>query len=740
MLNKLTAYPKRVDLDNCEDEPIQFIGQVQNHGFLLVIDSQRNILQCSANIKSFLGIEAETILESTFNKFLSRESYDKYLNWESDGVDHIPFIVNFGDKEFVCIPHRQDELILLDFEKVNEDWNPEEFQQSMISVFRKLSSTQSLNELCDKAANLIKELLEYDRVMIYQFDEKWNGTVIAESREDHLESWLGLHYPAGDIPANARRLFLEQGVRILSNIREQYAPLVPSLNPLTQALVNMGKSHLRGSSAIHIEYLENMKVEATLNCAIVHNGILWGLISCHHYNSKFIDYRKRQSCSLLAEMFSTQISQKLSNTYLARINQSSFVRAKITENVSKNWDIIEGLTVFDTNATNLFKCDGFCIAYNEEIVILGETPAKKDIIPLLNTLHDKSLFNEGCYATDSLMNVINWTEEQAEIVSGLLVCKLSKRVDEALLWFRSEQINEVSWGGDPKSHQHADKSVRLSPRKSFEKWTEKVRYTSQPWKDYEISTALALTNDIKNVIVTKFGEISQLNNKLYNLNQELESFSYSVSHDLRGPLRSIDGFAQILLEDYGEVLDKYGKDTLNTIIGSAEKMNRLMDEILSYSSLNQLRLQIREIDVIELCDEIIQDFGLLKEFPSTEFSIQENIPKIKGDRTMMYQLFSNLLTNAFKYSVKSNPPKIQISQYVADNHHIFQVKDNGIGFNPKYKEKIFGIFNRLSKEDFKGTGVGLAIAQRVVIKHHGEIWADSEEGKGSTFSFYLEED
>ena len=725
-----TQYPKIVDLQNCKDEPIHLIPQIQSHGFLLVIDKKDCIAQKSGNANLFFS--NKEVLNKSLKEILSTKDYNLFKDWKTEEIQHHAFEVTIHDQLFLCIPHTVENQYILDFEPLTSNWDASKFQQNLLNYFSSLSSTTSLQSLCDDTAKKVKSLTGYDRVMIYRFDRDWNGTVIAEAKENDLVSFKGLKYPASDIPEQARALFLKQGVRIIVNVNDTYNTLVPLQNTETGTLTQIGNSHLRGSSPIHLEYLQNMSVMASMSCAIVHEGKLWGLISCHHNQPKFVGFRKRQSCAILANMFSAQIGQKLSNNYINRLNTSSKIRSKITKNISKKWDIIEGLTAYETNGLSLFDCSGFVILHNDEIVSLGQTPPKKELLEILEKLHQLNKFKQDYYVTQCLSKEIALNEEQSKLYSGVFICKLSNAINEALVWFRPEQVAEVNWGGDPNSK----KSHRLSPRKSFEKWTEKVRCTSKPWTNSEISNGKALNNDIKNVIITKFGELELLNKKLNSLNQELESFSYSVSHDLRGPLRGIDGFAQILLEDYATVLDEEGKESLNIIINSADKMNVLMDEILNYSSISQHEIIYNQINIYNLCNEIIKDFRLQNLYPKTSFTIQNDIPEIYGDKTMTYQLFANLITNAFKYSSLTDSPEVLITSYQQNNTTVYTIKDNGIGFSQKYADKIFGVFTRLESNNYEGTGVGLAIAQRVVMKHNGNIWAKSEEGKGSTFYFY----
>lgn len=227
-------------------------------------------------------------------------------------------------------------------------------------------------------------------------------------------------------------------------------------------------------------------------------------------------------------------------------------------------------------------------------------------------------------------------------------------------------------------------------------------------------------------------------NKLKEINNELEAFSYSVSHDLRAPLRAIDSFSKIIVEDYGPQLDQEANRLLGVITRNSSKMGHLIDDLLSISRISRRQKITEQVDTRRLVEEIIKEQQII--YPGRMFGIEiaEGMPTVHGDRTLLWQLFSNLIANAFKFSSVKEAPLIRIRYRLEATFSQFEISDNGVGFDMKYYNKVFGVFQRLhSQDEFDGTGVGLAIAQRVVLRHGGKIWADSEVGKGATFTFTL---
>ncbi|WP_375253641.1 ATP-binding protein, partial [Dokdonia donghaensis] len=641
--------------------------------------------------------------------------------------------VEVKGKRYVVITHYRENLIYIELEPIVAQAEAHIIQRQLSDIITDLSQAITVSEMCDKTANLIKSLTGYDRVMLYKFDQNWNGTIISESREEVLESWLGMHYPATDIPQQARKSFLKQGVRIIADVASQTSAVFPELNEQGQPL-DLTNCESRASSPIHIEYLENMKVGATLTAAIVSNGTLWGLIACHHYSSKFTNYYQRQTIKFLTQVFSTQLTLRSSNEVLARINATTASRAKLVEQMSNEWDVQGGLTKKPTSMLTITEATGGAVFLENTLSTVGDTPSKEDIKNLIDWIYTTQLGNT--YTTQNLAKVYEKGKAFAKMASGVLCVFIAKGQKDCLLWFKPELKQVISWGGNPEKAV-AEKNKRLSPRKSFEKWNQEQVLTSLPWKDYEIASAQALKTSISNIIISRYQEVKLLNDKLKEAYKELESFSYSVSHDLRSPLRGIDGFAQIIKEDYFDTLDDYGKNAIQTIIDSTSKMNTLIDDILAFSGIGKDQTAMGVFDMQELVNEVVQFLQLEKKYSNTTIEVEADLPKAYGDRGMIFQLLINLIGNALKYSHTVQKPSVHIGVLKDKSPAVYYVCDNGIGFNEAHKEKIFRVFSRLVKDEFEGSGIGLAIAQRVIDKHQGVIWAESKEHQGATFYFQL---
>jgi light-regulated signal transduction histidine kinase (bacteriophytochrome) len=241
--------------------------------------------------------------------------------------------------------------------------------------------------------------------------------------------------------------------------------------------------------------------------------------------------------------------------------------------------------------------------------------------------------------------------------------------------------------------------------------------------------------ELYNLNLTLEKKVAERTEELAAINKELESFTYSVSHDLRSPLRAINGFSEILKRELGSELTEDADDCLKEILKNTKKMGQLIDNLLEFSRLGKRTMQKARVDMEELFNTIADESRRTN--PKATFLIHE-IAEATGDREMLKQVVINLLSNAVKYSSKNPSPRIEIGSEQKNGNTIYYVKDNGAGFNMRYYDKLFGVFQRLhGSDEFEGIGVGLAIVQRVVSKHGGKVWAEGEEEKGATFYFSL---
>lgn len=740
----MAAYePFKVDLSNCEKEPIHIPGKIQSHGFLVICNlSNLTISQVSANVAAHLGVESSFLLGTQLSDLLDESTVDVLTKSSKAGDFNAfnPFQISFDVSEhkraYNLNAHISGSTLALEFEPFVDHSTPAEFNNLLSVSLSKLQSATTSKLLFQTTADQLKILTGYDRVMVYRFDTDWHGEVIAEAKESELEPYLGLHYPASDIPAQARDLFTKNWIRMIADVNAQPVDLIPVLRPNSNEPLDMTYSLLRASSPIHIEYLQNMGVAASLTVSIISEGQLWGLIACHHRSPKFVDYNLRNVCKLIGQICSGYLSFISTDEDVHYAGHISAVEDKLFTQMMKNWNIVEGLVDYSTTLLDINECSGAAIFFDQELILQGTTPTEADVLNLIAWLRKE--VKQDVFVTDHLASVYRPARDMVDKAAGILVISISEPLGEYVIWFKPEVVQTIEWGGNPeKPVLMADDGLRLWPRKSFEKWTEIVKNRSLPWKEVEIAEAGRLRKHIIDIVLRNADNIRQLNEHLRAAFNELESFSYSVSHDLRAPLRNIDSYTAILQEDYTDQLDESGQEILQTILDSTERMNHLIQDLLTYSRIGRVNKIYNRFDLTPVIDEAVDSLMKNERERHIDFEIH-SLPDAYGDRPLIKQLIFNLLSNAVKYTRPVKAAKVEIGGYRREQEVVFYVKDNGIGFEEKYVDRIFGVFNRLHSDDvFEGTGIGLAIAKRVVHTHSGRIWAESQPDQGATFYFVL---
>ncbi|WP_433753296.1 diguanylate cyclase domain-containing protein [Paenibacillus amylolyticus] len=499
LLHQGTYSNDPIDLSNCDKEPIHIPGFIQPHGVLLAINTSLTptIVQCSQNTEDHLGVAYEDVLGMPLENLIGKEEVSKLLgsSFNADVTSDLHYMdltikVSGEDRVFSSVLHESEGLLILEIEPIYEKADMETTDFEWISrFFGRMKSTDSRMEASQIAAEQVKEMLGYDRVMIYEFDEQWNGKVIAEAREQELEPFLGHHYPASDIPKQARELYLRNWLRTIVNVNYKPVEIVPTLQPVTGKPLNLSLSVLRSVSPLHIEYLHNMGVGATVTISLIHNNQLWGLITCHHYKARYVPHRVRNLCNFLGAFFSNELFQRQQlDDYQSEI-QSREAASRIANIFIGNTSpvrVLEELQGEEETVLNLMNATGAAICYQDKLLLYGETPNSGQIRELAGWLACKS--EDYSYYTSKLSLEYEASKFYQDKASGVIYVAISPGQHNYMIWFRPEVVQVVDWAGDPaKAVLKTDDGMRLSPRKSFEKWREVVKSTSYPWTSKELS-------------------------------------------------------------------------------------------------------------------------------------------------------------------------------------------------------------------------------------------------------------
>ena len=745
-MSNINTQPNSINLTTFYQNVIHTSGQIQPHGVVLVLqEPELKILQASNNTYAVFGVEPEHIIEQTLEELLDPFQSDKIqagLARENlDFINPSKIWVRKGGDDYAIFDgvfHRNSQgLLILELEPATSQENIPflSFYHLARASINQLQETANLRDFCQIIVQEVRKVTGFDRVMLYKFDDDGHGAVIAEEKLEQLESYLDLHYPESDIPQPARKLFSSNWIRLIPDAQAQPVQLFPSHNPLDNRPIDLTFSILRSASPCHLEYLHNMGVGASLTISLIEDGKLWGLIACHHQTPKHISYELRKACEFLGRVIFAEISNREEAEDYDYRMKLTYIRSQLLDYMAQSSNFVDGLTKHEPNLLDLTNAQGAAICFNGTWTAIGETPREQELNLLVQWLNKN--VNEEIFVTDSLPQLYPDADKYKNFASGLLAIPISRR--NYVLWFRPEVIQTVNWGGDPNQayeQTHSQGNLRLSPRKSFEKWKETVRLTSLPWKQVEINAVLELRKAIVNIVLRQADELALLARDLERSNAELKRFAYVASHDLQEPLNHVSNYVQLLEMRYGERLDEDAKDFIGFAVEGVSLMQNLIDDVLAYSKVDLQDSQFKLTEVETALKQALTNVG--RRITQTNAVVTyDTLPTVMADKTQLMQLFQNLIGNAIKFRSEQTP-EIQINAERLENEWLFAVKDNGIGIESQFSDRIFVIFQRLhTRDEYPGTGMGLAICKKIVECHRGKIWVESELGKGSTFYFTI---
>ncbi|VXC14567.1 Histidine kinase [Flavobacterium sp. 9AF] len=736
-----------VNLQNCEDEPIHIPGLIQSHGFLIAIDATTHIITvCSENINTFIDLTYEKLLGKKINQIFNAEFIDElFLNNEElpNQAKVFNFVIN--EKLFSICTHLSGNEIIIEGEPTENQFNESNIlYNSSKQLLSYIEDSFTLKELANSVAIAIKKITHYDRVMIYRFDENYNGEVIAESKEGFLESFLGLHYPHTDIPVQARELYIKNHLRIIGDVNYTPIPLYTYTDSNLHTL-DLSLSVLRSVSPIHIEYLHNIGVGATLTISLLHKGKLWGLITCHHYSAKYLSQEIRNTVKLHGHFITSQIDVRLLNEeYEIARKTNKAVEKLVNKELSLQRNSIE-LLFKDEAVINLCNSIGVSAIIGKEVYRLGKTPSIEDIKRLSSFLCHYS--NNGSLTTQSLARISSDISVIANEFPGINYHSLGNDQD-CIIWYRLQTITDIYWAGDPSKSIEKDKNG-LSPRKSFEKFTESVKDSSKVWLKSEITASQNFVNffvmHLRAILLNEEKENQRkLSEILKETNAELENINWISTHDLQEPLRKIRMMASMLVGDEKENLPENVQQKIIKMQNSAERMQTLISDILKYTKTTAQNSDFEDVNLNVLLNELNSELKDTLEENTATLDIT-SLPTIKGINFLLKQLFSNIIYNSLKFKSNKRIPHISIRESFekdsilnSGNYYKIEIEDNGIGIDNQYSQKIFKIFSRLNdKNEFSGSGIGLALCKKIMTKHQGIISADGKIDYGVTIKIYF---
>ncbi|WP_159793630.1 SpoIIE family protein phosphatase [Puerhibacterium puerhi] len=479
-----------VDLEACAAEPIHVPGAIQARGVLLVLDDGA-VVQASSSVTDLLGADVEAALGRPAEELLGAGAVERLHLAEAAATGPLAdnlHRVTIQDRPWVATAHRTAAgTVIVELEPLAPDApDAGEAFRTAYALLRQASSVGSLQALYDLAARGVRQLTGFDRVMVYRFDPEHNGEVVAEARRDDLEPLLGLHYPASDIPPQARALYEKSWLRLISDVRARPARLVPVLHPRTGQPADLTFAGLRSVSPVHLQYLANMGVGASMSISLLDEGRLWGMVACHHYSGAHTpSLEVRAAAETLASGLSLQMVVRAAAD---RAQRAQAISAELTTLATPADDEPVGATIARPELLRLLDVDGAALRTGGAVTSVGTVPAAVDRVFAAARAAGTDVFISDALATQHPALAEGLGE-----VAGALVVPLPD--GDALALFRREVTREVTWGGDPRSKtvtRADDGTVRIGPRRSFAQWRELVRGSSRPWTDDDVQSAVAV--------------------------------------------------------------------------------------------------------------------------------------------------------------------------------------------------------------------------------------------------------
>jgi light-regulated signal transduction histidine kinase (bacteriophytochrome)/CheY-like chemotaxis protein len=687
--------------------------------------------------------------------------------------DYLPSLQS-SDEVLFLHAYRSSESVVMEFERLSFSEVIQHIQINEIndeSLFA--GSSLEFDHFIQVVPTIVRRVTGFDRVMVYRFDPEWNGEVIAEARDEDIASLLGLHFPAADIPEQARRLYQANPIRGIVDIDAVPAKIVPAINPLTGQPLDMSNSAVRSLSPIHMEYLRNLGVHASMSISLIQNGRLWGLIACHHQTPKRLSVALRQVLLYLHELISGRLSayQNLT-TYSFSAKQYQICARLLGILPTESFDFVIRNTLTELNS--LINSCGVIISIGGKRFIHGDIPNDRALETLLDWLGTQT--NPSFVCVDELAKAIPDWESYDESIAGVLSTAPCASMANSIIWLRKSKDKTIKWAGNYSEGlvRNDAGGFRLTPRKSFEIWQQSWQGRSEHWDEQEIRAVMnlseALTDglakkalldteindrifaeqqlllqqtELENLVLARTEELMQAKELAETSNRAKSIFLANMSHEIRTPMNAIIGLTEMLIKK-SQNLNYEQKTSLDKILLSSNHLLEIINNILDFSKIEAGRFELEEIefDLTDLIDGTLK--LVLDQVASKKLRFSKDIEylpyKLIGDPTRIRQILINYLNNALKFT---DSGKLTLIVSIEDDFEdsvliYFGVKDTGIGITEENRGILFKEFQQTDSSitrKYGGTGLGLAINRQLATMMQGSVGFDSRIGEGSLFWF-----
>lgn len=748
----------KVNLDTCDEEPIHLIGAVQPHGALIAIDARSEVVEfASTNTEEFLGLPSEAALGLTLSELIGEANAKRLPDMplaRTTPEQLQPWFFEFEGRngqsiKAECLPHRSEGHVVLEFVRPEEApatvWEDELLRRGIIS---ELVKPDALAELADASAKMIRQITGFDRVMIYKFAEDKHGEVIAESTS-RPDSFLGLHYPASDIPDPARRHFTLNLIRSIPDINCENVPIISRQGFVADEgspdPIDLTFSKFRAVAPVHIEYLNNMGVGASLSISLITNNQLWGLVACHHYGPRLISSSRLRFAELLGGTTSALLQSIENTNQLKKGIEAEKIAFRIEQEAREGATLRELIERHAQELMQSVDAQGLIFLVGGNVVSFGSVPATPlDYSGLRQVLAD------GIATSSQLSEIIEMDEDQKDLAAGAAYLDLSAGDQDAVIFLRCNFDQTIRWAGKPEKVETITKDgiARLSPRGSFALWREERQGHSKPFvaSDREalriLRRALFALNSLEHEKsareAQKLAEAEEDRVRHAFLDvaraNSLGELAAAIAHELNQPLSAVANYVSACQQEFrnaGIALPGKSEKYIAEAVSESSRAGDLVRRIRNFISKGDINADYidlnaaikRGVDLALVTNELL--------YLNVKMSLDKNTPKIFADPVQIGQVILNLVRNSMTAMTQSKVQTVTISSEVTGSFVQISVADTGIGVADELRDHLFDPFHTTTT---KGMGIGLSLCRSIVEAHSGKIWLEPAKS-GAMFVF-----
>lgn len=707
--------------------------RVQSYALILVIDRSTQVVKAaSSNAQALCSIPAADLVGRPLGLLIGPEVIREMQEAVSESfpsVVPLPDTEGWPEDKYQMITYTVGEELVIEIEP-RRTWPHSGDYSARINDFTEELEKQPdrdslLQNLCD---GLVYHF-GYDRAIVMQFDNNNDGLVTQESRQSDTDSLLHVRFVEADIPPSTRKNQLAEAVL---NYNRESAPLETMVGSHSERTWEVLRRCIaaREPNTYTDKYLRDNNLCTLGHLSLIVEGKLWGSVYMHAREPVHVDYQMRVYLRVVGRIVQQKISYHLYHRSLRMKQRTNAVRDRLHQQILGAENLASGLTHGNSTLLNLVPyATAATICSEDKLTLFGNCPRPKEIYQLIKWLKGE-IGTTDLWYTDHLSALYPPAKELVSQAAGMLFLPLDPKADQWIIWFRPEQVQAISYGSVAAPHDPSVREFRVNEQTCHE--------CSEPWSDDDLGTIQALQDYLQGMAIERYAGTRRHNNLLREAVQDLEMFSYTIGHDLRAPLRGISNYAEVLEEDFGHLIGDEGLGHLDVIRRSADRMRIFMDDLLALSHIDRSKMTVASHSVPDLVQRVLEDLShSLDGKPGC--TVMHGIPEIAGDKHQMHTVFTNLLSNAFKYSSQRENPRVEVGftgDYIGGNP-VFFVADNGIGIPPDQQDRMFELFTRSTNSGgFAGTGIGLALVHRIIRFHEGEVWIESKVGEGTRMLFY----